>query len=930
MSFLMRRQYALACLIAAVVVTSAVYAAEAPIPPRISALERLRLAAAKPADDDDEDKPAAKAPRDPALEGRVLIGELNCVACHAAEEPFAAAISSKQAPVLEDVGSRVKVDWLQASLADVHAAKPGTTMPDVFGGLSPDEKQVAVEALVHLLASTGTTTDIIRDAASGERGRELFHKVGCVACHDPLENDAQSLPTSIPLPNLSQKYSSMSLAAFLKVTHKTRPSGRMPSFPLPDQQFHDLAHYLVKDVSVEPNVSFAVYHGSWGAIPKWDDLKPVHQSQCGGFDLHVGGRTNDFGIRFRAQLLIKQAGKFTFQLGSDDGSRLIIDGKTVVDNDGIHPYETQSGAVELTADWHDVQLDFIQGGGEWVLTAEIEGPGVTRQPLGSLVTRERKEAVLKPKFAILPEQVEQGRKFFATLGCASCHTLNQNGRRIDGLRTGKPLKDVDLAKGCLAEAPPKNAVNYHLSPGQRADIVAALKIPPTETPAQTVHRQLLAFNCYACHQRDQWGGVEESRNAYFESLIKEMGDESRVPPTLTGVGDKLRPEWLNHVLEHSSDDRKNYMLVKMPKFGKANVGVLAKQFAAIDTPLAAATPPEFPEPEYRIKAAGRHLVGGNALSCIKCHDFREHPSTGIRAISLTTMPRRLREDWFYHYMLNPQVFRPGTRMPAPWPNGRASLTDVLKGDANLQMRGIWLYLADGDKAAVPAGLVREPIELKPTDAPIIYRNFIQRAGNRAIAVGYPEGLNLAFDANEFRLALIWHGAFLDASQHWTGRGPGAIDPLGDNVLDFLPQPSFAKLASASDTWPQTPGREAGFQFQGYRLDNQKRPTFRYRFGDIAIEDFPEPFANGGDKYPALKRTLSLTSANQPDGAVWFRAAVANEIKEIEPGSYRIDDTWTIRLKSAEKSTIRDAGGMELLVPVKFTDGKAVIVQEYLW
>ena len=30
---------------------------------------------------------------------------------------------------------------------------------------------------------------------------------------------------------------------------------------------------------------------------------------------------------------------------------------------------------------------------------------------------------------------------------------------------------------------------------------------------------------------------------------------------------------------------------------------------------------------YRVKAAGRHLVGGQALSCIKCHYFGPHPST---------------------------------------------------------------------------------------------------------------------------------------------------------------------------------------------------------------------------------------------------------------------------------------------------------------
>jgi len=909
-----------------------VAAAESPVPPRISSLARLHQVATQSKPDEDDDEPAAPIPRDPAVEGRVLLGELNCVACHAAGEKLSPVISTKQAPVLDEVGSRVKLDWLRTGLADMHTAKPGTTMPDVFHGMSAEEKAVAVESLVHLLASTGRTTDVIRDAGSAARGKELFHKVGCVACHDPQEEDVTPLPTSVPLPNLSQKYSSTSLAAFLKETHKSRPSGRMPSFPLKDEQIRDLAQYLVKEVSIEPNVSFALYYGSWGMIPKFEELKAIHQSQCGGFDLAVSGRANDFGVRFQAQLLIKPAGKYTLHIGSDDGSRLLIDGKSIVDNDGIHPYSTKSGTADLAEGWHEIQIDFIQGGGEGVLTADIEGPGLPKQSLGGLVLHERKEPAAKsPEFVVLPELVEQGRKVFANLGCAACHTLHQNEQRVDGLRNGKPLGEVNVLAGCLAEMPPKTAPDYHLSISQRSDIVAALQTAPVETTAQTVHRQLLTFNCYACHQRDTWGGVEESRNAFFESLIKEMGDESRVPPTLTGVGDKLQPEWLKQVLEHSGDDRKNYMLVKMPKFGIANVGSLTPLLAEVDQQPAAETPAAFPEPEYRIKAAGRHLVGGAALSCIKCHDFREYPSTGIRALSLTTMTKRLREDWFTRYMFNPQVYRPGTRMPAPWPNGQASIKDVLDGDTPLQMRAVWTYLADGNKAAIPVGLIREPIELKPTTTPIIYRNFIERAGHRAIAVGYPEGLNLAFDANEFRLALIWHGAFLDASQHWNGRGQGTIDPLGDNVLDLGTGPSLARLTSANDSWPTPRPRESGYRFLGYALDKQQRPTFRYRLGEIMVEDCPEPFVKDGDKYPGLRRTLNLTANNSDAGDVWYRAAIANDIQDTGEGNYRIDDIWNIRLKSTEKPTIREMNGKkELLLPIKFVDGKATIVQDYLW
>ena len=47
-------------------------------------------------------------------------------------------------------------------------------------------------------------------------------------------------------------------------------------------------------------------------------------------------RDDQFALRFEGALSIDAEGEYTFWLKSDDGSRLTIDGKVVVDNDGIH------------------------------------------------------------------------------------------------------------------------------------------------------------------------------------------------------------------------------------------------------------------------------------------------------------------------------------------------------------------------------------------------------------------------------------------------------------------------------------------------------------------------------------------------------------------------------------------------------------------
>jgi mono/diheme cytochrome c family protein len=893
-----------------------------PASPRIPGYERFYTAA-------DADRIAG---------GRLLLSELNCLSCHkAGAEILGEAIAAKKAPVLDDIGDRVRPAWIREFLAAPHTLKSGTTMPDVLSA-SDDERTQQVEALVHVLASTGSVADSAPDRAAVQRGKSSFHKFGCTACHNPVEGEPVDLPTSVPLSDLGKKYTAASLAAFLKDPLKARPSGRMPDFPLKDEEFRDIAQYFLKDVQLPPNVRYTVYRHNGDRLPKFEDLVPMRSGECSGFDVNVAGRRNDFAIRFTTNLYIRAPAQHQFYVGSDDGSRLTIAGEVIVDNDGIHAHEEVKGRHSFEVGWHPVIVDYFQGGGETTLEVFIDGNGLKRQPLGALVSLTTDKPPEEAKgFVVDTALAEKGRGLFASLGCASCHEMKLDGRKLGSTRTAKAWNELSSVGGCLAEPPVAGLPQYRLTAGQRTALAAVLgKAAAPEQPAELVHRTLVTFNCYACHGRgvvgdleSVRGGVEEARNAFFQSSQKEMGDEGRLPPTLTGVGDKLTDAWMKQLLEQGANDRQHYMQAKMPKFGGRNVGHLPGAFAVVDRQPDSAPTPEFPEADYRIKAAGRHLVGGNALSCIKCHDFGPHPSQGVRAINLATMTKRLRPDWFHRYMLEPQAYRPGTRMPAPWPFGRATVKEVLNANVDLQVRATWRYLLDGDKAAVPVGLVREPIELKPQNVPVIYRNFIEGAGTRAIGVGYPEQANLAWDANDMRLALIWHGAFIDASRHWNGRGQGFESPLGDDVLQLPDDAPFARLASLNDPWPKGSARDHGYQFRGYKLDEKQQPSFQYTLGSVAVEEFAVPLLFEGSKYPRLQRTLTVTGGDAGE-MLHFRAA-RGKIANDKQGLFNIDGTWTLKVSGGEAPILRESNGQqELLVPVKLNGAAQRIALEYIW
>jgi mono/diheme cytochrome c family protein len=902
---------------AALSTTAGLLAASAPERPIVPGFERLI---------------AAKG--DAVTAGQLLLGELNCVSCHAATDN---GLLRKQAPILDHIGARVRVGHLRKFLRDPHTIKPGTTMPALF--VADPARDDKVEALVQFLASTGSPRQERPHTSAVGFGRDLYHKVGCVACHGP--RDAAGKPdkapdSAVPLGELTGKYTIGSLAAFLESPQQVRPSGRMPKL-LQGREPRDVATYLLQgakgDFLSKGTTTFSYFEGSWDRLPDFGKMKPIATGIANGLDLTAARRGNDFGLRFEGFFLIEHEADYTFALTSDDGSRLQIDGKTAVDNDGVHAPQSKTGTIKLTRGMHKAIIDFFQVGGGVELSVQMEAPGLGRHELADLLAAtpeglKKREGPRKDDedyIELRPELVEKGKALFASSGCASCHEMHAGGKQIVSTRTAPKLEKLRSEGGCLAATPPTDVPSYGLSAAQRQALSEAIRstAPVSKTPAAIIARTLTTFNCYACHQRDKLGGPVEELNRFFQTSQQEMGDEARVPPPLDGVGAKLNPDYLRHVLDQGVHDRP-YMQTRMPGFGNANVGQLVELFAAVDK-LPVVPEAHFKEPVGRVKSMARRLVGEGAFACIKCHTFGGHKAEGVQGIDMLLMPRRLRRDWFHAYVAEPQRIRPGTRMPASFDNGKSVLPKVLDGTALQQIEAMWLYLKDGNPQ-LPIGLQKTSILLRPEKSAILYRNFIQGAGNRAIGVGYPEQVHLAFDANEMRLAMLWQGAFMDATRHWTDRGAGSEPPAGDNIVHLHGGAAFAVLDSMATAWPTAAPKAQGYRFLGYQLTPDDRPTFRYSFSGVEVEDFPNPVAG---KEGTLRRTLSLT-ATMPANNLYFRAAAAGKIEKLEGGWFRIDGGWKVHLEGSEPTVRKSAGHDELLVPVRFADGNAKIIEEIVW
>jgi hypothetical protein len=131
-------------------------------------------------------------------------------------------------------------------------------------------------------------------------------------------------------------------------------------------------------------VNYEYFLGKWEVLPDFNTLVPENSGTVYSFNLgHIQTRESNFGIRFQGFVDIPKEDEYTFYVNSDDGSRLFIDGKQLVDNDGLHGVLEKSGRAKLTTGKHAIRVDYMQGGDGMEIGISWEGPGFGKQRLGA-------------------------------------------------------------------------------------------------------------------------------------------------------------------------------------------------------------------------------------------------------------------------------------------------------------------------------------------------------------------------------------------------------------------------------------------------------------------------------------------------------------------------------------------------------------------
>ena len=494
-----------------------------------------------------------------------------------------------------------------------------------------------------------------------------------------------------------------------------------------------------------------------------------------------------------------------------------------------------------------------------------------------------------------------GAKLVVSKGCVNCHAIEDKGKPVEPAAAFPSLDKVKKADGpgCLSGRPdPAKRPAYSFDKPEREAVGAFVKGGLTgagsPSPVYAARAALRRFNCLNCHSKDGEGGLPVELADQMRLMERAENADDVRPPLLTGVGHKARTAWLKSVLTEGGRARP-WVQLRMPQYGPANVGHLPHGLAALE-----GVPPD--DTVHAVKrtpeavAAGRAIIGKGGLGCISCHDIAGVPNTGTRGPDLATTGQRVRYEWYERWLHQPLRMAPGTRMPQAFVDGKSTLGTVLNGDPKAQAEAMWAYLSLGPGLPLPEGM--EPpkgLLVAVADRPQLLRTFLPDAGNRAVAVGYPGGAALAFDADRCRLAYGWAGNFLDASPVWNDRGgrpakllgpkfwaapPG--HPWGLTANPDVPPDFVARADSPAFGAPQVedpPRPYAGpraVRFDGYGLDGVGRPTFRYRLtsngAELRVAETPVPVQSG--VAAGVRRAFAVEA---PAGyRAWFLAGTATK------------------------------------------------------
>ncbi len=173
------------------------------------------------------------------------------------------------------------------------------------------------------------------------------------------------------------------LTASATIKARAFKAGYIPSMISTDIQTKTTYHQPDSPADIGNGLSYNYYKGRWNKVPNFKALQPLRVGKIDKFRFPQGIDKFYFGLEFNGFIEVRRDGIYTFYLASDDGSKLYIGDRLVVDHDGRHSSSAEkSGGVALRAGKHSIGVVYFQGPRGKGLKAFYSGPGIEKREIG--------------------------------------------------------------------------------------------------------------------------------------------------------------------------------------------------------------------------------------------------------------------------------------------------------------------------------------------------------------------------------------------------------------------------------------------------------------------------------------------------------------------------------------------------------------------
>ncbi len=137
-----------------------------------------------------------------------------------------------------------------------------------------------------------------------------------------------------------------------------------------------------------PGLRLQHFKGNWDEIPDLIELEPdeIELETIPQVELPASSRSEEyFALRLTGFIDVPSDDVYRFELASDDGAQLWIDGDCAVDNDGLHSVAARSGASPLAQGFHAFEVRYFNKTGGADLSLAWGRPGEKLVPLPASV-----------------------------------------------------------------------------------------------------------------------------------------------------------------------------------------------------------------------------------------------------------------------------------------------------------------------------------------------------------------------------------------------------------------------------------------------------------------------------------------------------------------------------------------------------------------